>query len=100
MPAIKRIGNKVLSTLSKTFYKTKVSDTQTGFKAFKSTIYPKIKWEASDYMVETEIIRNLAKHTIPYTEIKVRTIYEDDYKGTTPLDGLKIAVQMIQGVFG
>ncbi len=99
MPLTKKAGNNFLSRLSKLLYKKHISDTQSGFRAFNTKIYDKIKWNSSDYGVETEIIRNLAKNDIEHEEVKISTIYNDNYKGTTPIDGMKIAFNMVKGSF-
>jgi len=94
-----KIGNIILSTLSKFLFLKEIEDSQSGFRAFNSRIYPKIEWKSRDYKVETEMIRNIQKNNISYGGIKIKTIYHDKYKGTTALDGVKIALNMIQWRF-
>ena len=95
MPKTSRLGNIFLSKFSKFLFKSDLSDTQTGFRAFNARIYPKIAWESADYRVETEMIKNISDNRISHEEVKIKTIYNDKYKGTTPLDGIKIALNMI-----
>ncbi|MFA5173570.1 MAG: glycosyltransferase family 2 protein [Candidatus Pacearchaeota archaeon] len=96
MPIQAKAGNIFLSKLANFLFGSKVSDTQTGYRAFRTSIYPKIVWNSSDYGVETEMLKNIKKHNLAHTEVKVKTIYNDNYKGTTPLDGIKIALNMLQ----
>jgi len=96
MPISSKLGNIFLSKFSKFLFKSKITDTQTGFRAFNSNIYPKIEWKSSGYEVETEIIRNISKHNLAVKEIEIDTIYHDNYKGTTPIDGMKIAFEMLK----
>ena len=90
-----RFGNSFLSRLTNTLFKSDISDSQTGFRAFKTRVYPQIIWESSSYSVETEMIKNMKKHELPYSEIKVKTIYNDGYKGTDTYEGIKIAFNML-----
>lgn len=91
-----KAGNIILSKLSNLLFKTNIKDSQTGFRAFKAKIYDKIKWESSDYGVESEMIKNIHDNKISYKEVNVKTIYNDKYKGTTPIDGIKIAYTMLK----
>ena len=95
MPLVMMLGNKFLSLATSLLFRIYVSDTQSGFRAFKSKIYPLITWNSSRYSVETEMIVNVGKNKLKFSEINIETIYKDDYKGTTVFDGLKIFFNMI-----
>lgn len=95
MPFMKKLGNKFFNKFSKRLFNIRIKDTQTGFRAFTSEAYKKIKWSSRDYGVASEILINAEKYKINYAGKKVKTIYNDNYKGTTPIDGLKIANKMI-----
>lgn len=95
MPFVKKIGNKLFHRFSKHIFGIKVKDTQTGFRAFTTEAYKKIRWKSSDYAVASEMLINAEKNNLKYAPFKIETIYHDDYKGTTILDGLKIAGKMI-----
>ena len=94
MPFIFRFGNWFINTVSKILFRVNISDTQSGFRAFKSNIYNKIKWHADGYTVESEIIANVGKFNLKYKEINIETIYNDSYKGTTVMDGVIIVKDM------
>jgi len=95
MPIIKMLGNKFFSLTSSILFKIYISDTQSGFKAFKTSIYPKIRWDSSDYSVETEIVVNAGKNKLKFREIDIETIYTNIYKGTTFVDGIRIFINML-----
>lgn len=99
MPMKSKFGNIILSKFSKIIFRTKVSDSQTGFRAFNAKIYNKIKWESAGYGAETEVIKKISDNKIRHDEVRIKTIYNDKYKGATPLDGLKIAANMINWRF-
>jgi len=89
------LGNKIITIIINLLFNYYLSDTQCGFRAFKTDIYKLIEWESSNYSVETEIIINAAKHQIPYSEVPIHTIYIDNYKGTNFIDGFKILSKII-----
>jgi len=95
MPFIKRWGNTFINKVTRLLYNLDLQDTQSGYRAFTAKAFEKIKWEASDYSMESEMIANVGRHKLKYTEIPIKTIYSDKYKGTTVLDGIKIVFNMI-----
>lgn len=96
MPLVKKLGNYFFHIYSKYLFGIKVRDTQTGFRLFTAEAYKKIRWESRDYAVASEMLINAENKKIRYVSQEVRTIYHDTYKGTTILDGVKIANKMLQ----
>jgi len=94
MPLILRFGNFGLNVITRILYGIKLHDTQCGFRAFTRNAYKKIRWEAQNYDMETEMIARTGKAKLKYAEIPIETVYLDRYKGTTLLDGLKIGIKM------
>jgi UDP-N-acetylglucosamine---dolichyl-phosphate N-acetylglucosaminyltransferase len=94
MPFVLRFGNWFINKVSEILFGIYISDTQSGFRAFKANIYEKIKWKSKGYSVESEIIANSGKHKLKFKEIIIDTIYNDKYKGTSVLDGINIVVKM------
>lgn len=95
MPLVLMLGNKFLSIVTSLLFGIYISDTQSGFRAFRANIYPKIKWNSTRYSVETEIIVNAGKNKLKIGEIEIETIYHDKYKGTTIFDGFRIFFNML-----
>lgn len=96
MPFLYRFGNKFLDWLSKTFFHIKIKDSQCGFRGLTKKAYFKVRWESSDYNVETEMAANAGIFKLKHTQIPIDTIYIESYKGTTPYHGLMILIQMIK----
>ena len=94
MPAVLRFGNWVINTVTKLLFGIDMKDTQSGYRSFTSEAYEKIRWHASDYSMESEMIANVGKKGLRYKEIEIKTVYADRYKGTTVLDGIKIVMNM------
>ncbi len=94
MPIILRFGNFVINLATRILFKISLKDTQSGYRAFTADSYKKIRWQASDYSMESEMIANVGKKRLKYKEILIKTIYSDKYKGTTVMDGVKIVMNM------
>jgi glycosyltransferase involved in cell wall biosynthesis len=95
MPGVLKMGNRGLNLLVRALYHIKLQDTQSGFRAFTAETYQKIRWQATDYCMESEMIANAGKQRIRYIELPIKTTYLDRYKGTTVLDGLKIGLNLV-----
>lgn len=95
MPFMMKLGNFGLHKISAIFYKVDIPDTQSGYRAFTRSAYKKIRWDANDYAMESEMIARIYQNKLKYAVISIRTIYLDDYKGTTLLHGIKIAFNML-----
>lgn len=96
MPVVFRFGNWCINMACWMLFGLKLHDTQCGYRAFRSDVYEKIKWKACRYSMESEMIANAGKARLRYTEIPIKTVYNDHRKGTTVLDGIKIVLDMIR----
>ena len=95
MRLIPFVGNKSLTVAINLLFRYFLNDTQCGFRAFRSKVFEKLRWESSGYSVETEMIINAAKNGLQYKEIPIETIYLDHYKGTSVFDGIIIMLKML-----
>lgn len=95
MSLVLKFGNHFINQTTKLLYGINLKDTQSGYRAFTVDSYKKIRWNASDYSMESEMITNVSKHNLKYIEIPIKTIFSDKYKGTTVLDGIKIVFDMV-----
>lgn len=94
MPLVLRFGNWFISNIVALLYGVRLIDTQSGFRAFSRKAYKKIRWNASDYSMESEMVSKAGKQKLKYVQIPIETIYSDRYKGTTVIDGVKIVLSM------
>ena len=81
--------------VSNFIYGIKIKDSQCGYRAFTAKAYKKIRWKASDYSMESEMLAKIGKYKLSYAEVPIETIYSDKYKGTTILDGIKIIFNLL-----
>jgi glycosyltransferase involved in cell wall biosynthesis len=95
MPMILRQGNWFINKTISFLYGIKIRDSQCGYRAFTPKAYKVLRWKASDYSMESEMIAKIGKHKLSYTEIQIKTIYSDKYKGTTIFDGVKIVLNLL-----
>ena len=94
MPFVLHFGNWLISNIVMILYNISLNDTQCGFRAFSREAYKKIRWNVSDYSMESEMIAKAGKQKLKYVQIPIQTIYSDKYKGTTIIDGIKIVLNM------
>lgn len=96
MPAAMRIGNRGLSGLFQVLYGRSFRDTQSGMRAMTAAAFRKLRWKASGYAVETEMLVRAARAGLRTAEVEIATVYHDSYKGTTPADGVRILADMVR----
>ena len=97
MPAVFKFGNKAITKTLRWLYGVTVEDSQCGYRSFRADAYPKLRWDATDYYVETEMAIRAGGKKLKHTAIPIETIYADRYKGTTVLDGVAIVAKLVGG---
>lgn len=95
MPFVLKAGNWAIDTTLSLLFGITVKDTQSGYRAFTKETYSRIRWKATDYSVESEMLALAGKHHVRLTQIPIETIYHDRYKGTGVLDGIAIVSKMV-----
>ena len=95
MPFVLRLGNSFFKRLSNIFFSVRVDDPLSGFRVFRKEAYQHIEWESSGYTVEMEILYRANRNGLKISEVPIKTVYLDRYKGTTVFDGFDILWKMI-----
>ncbi len=95
MPTVLRFGNWFIDTATNILFNANIKDSQSGYRAFTKEAYHKIRWNSTDYSVESEMIARTVKNRIKYKQIPIETIYLDKYKGTGMLDGISIVFKIL-----
>ncbi len=95
MPAVLKFGNWFINKILNILFGVDVKDSQCGYRAFSAGTYRKVRWRATDYYMETEMLIKTGREKLTYTQIPIETIYADSYKGTTVIDGVKIVLKMV-----
>ncbi|HEV1997719.1 MAG TPA: glycosyltransferase family 2 protein [Candidatus Dormibacteraeota bacterium] len=96
MPLVLRLGNVAMNRTLQVLFGVQFADTQCGFRAFSLAAYEVLRWNATDYAVESEMLVRAARASLRYSEVPIATIYLDRFKGTQPLDGLRILGQLVR----
>lgn len=99
MPMMMLLGNHLLSKCISQLFRVMIHDTQSGYRAFTTVAYQKLRWHSTGYEAETEMIVRTGQYHLRYAEVDIDTIYHDSYKGTTIVDGLKIFLHILRWKF-
>lgn len=79
MPLKSRLGNKITRMIFWLVSGVKVSDTQTGLRAFDAEMIPELlSVEGERYEYEMNVLMDFAKKRILIEEVPIRTIYRDE----------------------
>ncbi len=79
VPARSRFGNNCTVTVVRLFFGMRVSDTQTGLRAFPmSVISEMIAVDGDRYEYETHMLFHMNRKKLPFEEVKISTVYIDD----------------------
>lgn len=84
MPLRSRLGNKITREVFHLVSGTRVSDTQTGLRAFGTELIPLfLETEGDRYEYEMNVLMTAARKKIHIEEIPIKTIYRDDNNSTS-----------------
>lgn len=94
MPFVRSLGNRSLEVAVHVLFGITIKDIQSGYRAFRSDVYDKLKWSSQGYHADAEMTVRTGKYHLKYKQIDIDTIYHDDFKGMTVVDGLKLLFQI------
>ncbi len=95
MPLLRKVGNWGLNRIIRILFGIKIADAMCGYRAMTIDAYRAIRWKATGYEVEAEMIANAGKHNLKTSELHIETIYADAYKGMTIFDGLRVGINLL-----
>lgn len=83
VPPRSKTGNKITSVVFRLFFGMKISDTQTGLRAFPRKYINEIATAKGDrYEFETNMLFLINKSRIPMGEVKISTVYIEENKSS------------------
>ncbi|MFA6436044.1 MAG: glycosyltransferase family 2 protein [Candidatus Gracilibacteria bacterium] len=94
MPFLRKWGNKMLEWAAFFLFKCAFNDIQSGYRAFRANVYPQLDWKAESYYADAEMTIRAVKYHLKCKQIFIDTIYYDDFKGMTVVDGLNLLFQI------
>lgn len=81
VPKRSRFGNRITSGVFKLLCGLKISDTQTGLRAFPAKWYKDMLEVSGDrFEYETNMLLEMKARNIPYGEVKIETVYIEENK--------------------
>jgi len=96
-PFIKKFGNFLLNLLINFLCRTKLRDTESGYKAFSAKCLKKMKLKADGYAIEGEIVYEVGKNKLKYCSINVDS---PRYRsGVTVIEGIKNFLYVLKRKF-
>jgi len=96
MPLVLRLGNLAMNGTLAALFGVTVEDTQCGYRAFTAGAYQTLRWNSRGYAVESEMLVRAGRARLRYRQVPIATIYLDRFKGTQPLDGVRILGQLLR----
>jgi len=84
-PRFRRIGQKVLLFLSRFISKSRVTDSESGFRAFSKKAISEMQLTESGFAVETEMLAKATERNLKITEVPISNIYTGDGSTLNPV---------------
>lgn len=96
-----KVGNKLTCAVFRVFFGMKISDTQTGLRAFPRTMVPEIlKVKGERYEYETQMLISMSRNNIPFEEIEVGTAGDNKRNHfRTVRDSIRIYAVVLKYIF-
>ena len=96
IPDLNRIGNRMFSDLIRLFTGVKISDSQSGFRAIRSSVIKKMRLNSRGYEVESEMLVKALKMGVIVPEIPVS--FEQRTVGRSRLDPLRDGTKILYSI--
>lgn len=79
VPERSKKGNRITSCVFRLLFGMKITDTQTGLRAIpRKYLAPFIRVSGDRYEYETNMLLSMKRDSIPFSEVKIDTVYIDD----------------------
>ncbi len=96
-PFYRRIGQSVLDKATNLNSGLRITDTQSGFRAFARHAIPAFRFRHNGMAVESEMLMDAANAKLKIKEVEVHARYDVDCSTESPVNhGLKVLVKVLQ----
>jgi glycosyltransferase involved in cell wall biosynthesis len=85
IPLYRRLGQKVLSHSTNILAKNRLSDSESGFRAFSKKAITTLKLRENGMAISAETVAEAAKHKLKVTEVPISVTYSRDSSTLNPL---------------
>ncbi len=100
VPWKSKAGNNITKFVFGALCGIKISDTQTGLRAFPMDVLPFLcKTEGDRFEFETNMLLEMHSASIPFSEVKIRTIYEDKENSTSHFHPFRDSFKIYKIIF-
>lgn len=100
MPLRSRMGNAITRGIFHLLTGTRVSDTQTGLRAFSTILIPSmLALEGNRYEYEMEVLTTVAHNRRGFVEVPIATLYEDRQNSTSHFRVVRDSLLIYKGLF-
>jgi glycosyltransferase involved in cell wall biosynthesis len=97
VPEYRKIGIKVITSLTNSSLNTKLSDSQSGFRAYNRKALEKINPSEYGMGVSTEILIKSSKENFKIVEVPIKILYEGDTSTHNPVShGLSVVMSTLK----
>ncbi|MBZ2166395.1 glycosyltransferase [Methanobacterium spitsbergense] len=98
-PSYRRVGQTVLDKATNFNAKTKITDSQSGLRAFASYTIPAFKFRETGYGIESEMIIEASNAGFKIVEVPIGVRYDVDGSKMNPLShGIGVLVKVLQDI--
>ncbi len=101
-PAYRRLGQTVLDKTTNINSGLKITDSQSGFRAFAAFTIPAFRFTKTDFSIESEMLMDAAENNFKIKEVQVGTTYNQKQKNSkihtqNPVShGLSVFIKLLQ----
>lgn len=85
IPYYRRIGQNIISRFSRVLTKDKISDTESGFRAFSKRAILLMKLNEDGFAIEDEMIAEAVSNNLKIKEVDISAIYTNDGSTINPI---------------
>ena len=96
IPFLRRIGQKILLQSTRTLTRNKITDSESGFKAFSRKAIAELELSQNGFAVESEMIAIAEEKNLKITEVPISVQYKGDSSTLNPFrHGLGVLTQIM-----
>ena len=85
MPFTRKVTNRIMSNVISRMCAHSIPDTQCGFKLIKRKVLESVKFEFSNFEIESEILIKAAKNGFKIESVPVKTVYQGETSKIKPI---------------
>lgn len=97
-PAYRRVGQNVLDAATNISGDLKITDSQSGFRAFAGHTIPVFGFHSTGYTIESEMLIDAAKAGLRIKEVEINAVYGEDshHKANPVKHGVSVLLRIIR----